>query len=99
MDAIITRAWQTIFDGNSDSPNQLIERFVKKHAKRIHRGKEYEPAPIIGQLVYEAYCGASKSVGGLDGWEPAELALFSLKVCEWIAELYKLIESGAPWPS
>ena len=42
--------------------------------------------------------GSGTSAGGMDGWQPAEVALISREVSKWIAELFKLIERGVAWP-
>ena len=48
--------------------------------------------------MYDGLTSAGKTAGGMDGWQPAELALASWEICSWIKELFKLIEAGKPWP-
>ena len=46
---------------------------------------------IDEDMVYEAYTKTKDAVGGMDGWEAKELALFSRGICRWVAEFYTLI--------
>lgn len=48
--------------------------------------------------VKEACVHGRKSVGGLDEWTPADLALLPDEAYRWVAVMLNLIECGANWP-
>ena len=58
--------------------------------------KEYKVNDITGDDVIEACTKCRKSVGGLDEWDPADMALLPPTTYRWIARLLNLIEEGAP---
>ena len=92
IDGIITRAWQEIYQGNAVDIPTLVESFKTKYKGRIYAAPEFKVQEITEELVHEAMTGSGKSAGGMDGWQPAELALISREVSKWIAELLKLIQ-------
>ena len=98
IDGIITRAWQDIYQGNAADFPTLVENFKTKYKECIYTAPEFKVQEITEEIVHEAMTGSGKSVGGMDGWQPAELALISREVSKWIAELFKLIEIGIAWP-
>ena len=49
---------------------------------------------LTTQEVYDGLTGGGKTAGGMDGLQPAELALVSWSTCVWIRGLYKLVEVG-----
>ena len=55
--------------------------------------------PINAKQVKEALTNSKLNAGGMDGLLPAEAALFSDQVCEWMATLLNLVEEGAEWPT
>ena len=59
---------------------------------------EHRLGDLSTQEVFDGLTGGSKTAGGMDGWQPAELALVSWDTCVWIRELYKMVEAGKPRP-
>ena len=59
---------------------------------------EYCIGELTTQEVYDGLTSGGKTAGGMDGWQPAELALVSWNTCVWIKEFFKMIEAGRPWP-
>ena len=53
---------------------------------------------LTTQEVFDGLTGGGKTAGGMDGWQPAELAFVSWNTCVWVKELYKMVEAGKPWP-
>ncbi len=41
---------------------------------------------------------AEDRAGGLDGWRPAHWRLINEEAAHWLAQLFRLIEEGRPWP-
>ena len=60
--------------------------------------KEFVLQELTTQEVYDGLTSGGKTAGGMDGWQPAELALASWNTSIWIKELFKMIEAGKPWP-
>ena len=60
--------------------------------------EEAKVEEITAELVHEAMISSGKTAGGMDGWQPAELALVSEGISAWIAELFKLLEQREEWP-
>ena len=80
IDGIITRAWQEIYQGNAADIPTLVENIKTKYKDRIYVAPEFKVQEITDELVHEAMTGSGKSAGGMDGWQPAELALISREV-------------------
>ena len=98
IDAVITRAWQDIYKGNVDDVDAVVADFLKKYKKTLLKQVEHSISELSTQEVYDGLTSSGKSAGGMDGWQPAELALVSWNTCVWIKELFKMIEAGCPWP-
>ena len=49
--------------------------FIGKYAEYIYKAQPANLEPITGERVKETCVDANKTVSGMDGWEPAELAL------------------------
>ena len=77
IDGVITRAWQEVYEGNAKNPDALVEAFVKKYKKTLLKREEYVLQELTTQEVYDRLTSGGKTAGGMDGWEPAELALVS----------------------
>ena len=73
--------------------------FCATHAAYVFTMEEVSIEEVNAQMVFEAFTSAQASVGGMDGWEPVELKISSLHLCEWVAVLYSLIEDGCSWPT
>lgn len=99
IDGVARRAWMKIHKGNVHDAHATVNGFIQKYSKYIYKAEATATDEVDGEIAYEAFTNAKNSTGGMDGWEVIELALFSKEMCRWTAELYKLIENGAPWPS
>ena len=99
IDGVITRAWQDIYKGNVDDVDALVADFLKKYKKTLLTQMEHRIGELTTQEVYDGLTSGGKTAGGMDGWQPAELALVSWNTCVWIKELFKMIEAGRPWPT
>ena len=53
---------------------------------------------MSGTELAEECRGCRPTAAGPDGFEPAEMAMLSMKVYEEMARLLNLIEDGAEWP-
>ena len=98
IDGVITRAWQEIYDGNVADVDSVVADFMKKYKKTLFARSEYQMGDLTTQEVFDGLTGGGKTAGGMDGWQPAELALASWNMSFWIRELYKMVEDGRPWP-
>ena len=58
----------------------------------------YVIKPITGEELMATCTKAKVTVAGLDNWEPAELAMLSLKSFTLLATMFNLIEACRPWP-
>lgn len=97
IDFIIRKAWGKQIKGNLDNPHKAAAKFIEMYAQYIPKSPEIEVLPITGRLLFEVCVKATKSVAGPDGFEPAEMALLSMKAFGHMADLLNLIERGAPW--
>ena len=88
-----------ICKGNVRDAVATVSAFVARYGTYIYNANGARIKEIDADMVFEAFTKAKDIVGGMDGWEIKELALFSKEMCKWMAEFYKLIEAGAPWPS
>ena len=68
---------------------------MQKYDKYIYKTDECSVQQIDTELVQEAFSKGSKSVAGMDSWEPEEFALMSKYACAWCARSYQTIEAGA----
>ena len=71
-----------------------MRNFKEKYKHVIYRMEEANVEEITVDLIHETMISSGKTAGGMDGWQPAELALVSEGISAWIAELFKLIEQG-----
>ena len=69
---------------------------MKKYKKTLYERKEFELSDLTTQEVFDGLTSAGKTAGGMDGWQPAELALVSWNTCIWIKELFRMVEAGKP---
>ena len=98
IDAIVKRTWQAIHKGIGGVVGKAIETYLHNYTRYITMRKTFEAPAITGQRVYEAFGKTEDSAGALDGWQPKEMSLLALEVCEEIATMLNQIEEGAEWP-
>ena len=98
VDGIITRAWQKVYEGNAQDVDKLVQTFIHKYRKTLRKQGEFKAPNLTTNIVFDGLTKAGETAGGMDGWQPAELALASWEMCRWIRHLFELIESGTPWP-
>ena len=67
-----------------------------KYKTYIHQGSPIQMPNITAGIVMGAFRSGFMIAGGMDWWQPSELALFSLILCGRLAEQYTLIEQGGP---
>ena len=77
LDAIVKRAWQTMYARMGGCINTAVDFFVEKYTSVIARFLEVEWQEIDAQMVYDLFAKTNESVGALDGWMPKELSLLS----------------------
>ena len=98
-DEIVTRAWATIYDGNSKNTNALIHHFCKQYAPHIFTSKSRDVQPLTGPQLKDACTNCNLSAGGLDHFSPEDMQYLTDDAYEWIATMLKAIEEGAQWPT
>jgi len=98
IDAVVKRTWQAIHGGIGGAIGEAIEAYLHKYSRYIIKSKVFEVPAITGERVYEAFSKTKDSAGALDGWQPKEMSLLALEVCEEIAIMLNQIEQGAEWP-
>ena len=54
---------------------------------------------VTMQEVKDSCLDAAQSAAGPDGFEPAEMRMLSDAAYQGIADLFNLVEDGAPWPA
>jgi len=54
-----------------------VEAFMMKYKKTSFKRQEFELGELTTQEVYDGLASGGKTAGGMDGWQPAELALAS----------------------
>ena len=96
MDGIITRAWRKVYEGNAQDVDKLVQTFIHKYRETLHKQGEFKAPNLTTKIVFYGLTKAGKTAGGIDGWQPVELALASWEMCRWIRHLFELIESGTP---
>ena len=75
IDGVITRAWQAIYEGNVDDVDRMVESFMAKYKKTLLNQEEHQMNDLSIQEVFDGLTGGGKTAGGMDGWQPTELAL------------------------
>ena len=98
VDNVIRRAWTKIHDGMQGSIEEAVDRFLDTYHRYIFKGIQHEVQNITAQRVQESFQRTADSAGAMEGWQPKEMSLLSLKVYQQIAILLSQIENGAPWP-
>jgi hypothetical protein len=99
VDEEVRKVWGAIYDGNSDDPEALVKRFKQKYGKYLHRRPTYPIGPIDKQRVWRRCATGKHTAGGLDGWEPCDLAIISRNASDLLVDMLMEIEMGANWPS
>ena len=93
-DAIVRKAWEEIYDGNSASLEQTTNEFVEGYLDDMYVADEREISDITEDVRDVCtYCELAAS--GLDEWAPADLATLSNEVFKWIAVMRKFLDVGA----
>lgn len=98
VDGIVKLAWQKNYQGTAACLETLVETFVDKYGRHSFIGPVAKVPDLTGRRVMDAFSGTHGSAGTLDGWTTKELALFSPKTCDMVANLLSQIEKGAQWP-
>ena len=98
IDAILRRAWDRIYIGNPEDLAKAAREFVIKYKDSIFRSKPMDIGDITGEERMAECLGCAHSAAGIDGWEPAEMAMLSLERYQHIAGLLNMVELGCPWP-
>ena len=99
VDAIVKRGWAKIYAGNVIDIESMVANFFNKYATRLYGAAEYKVTEVTEEMVYQTFKHLKVSAPGMDAWQPSELSLFSRQMCKRVADLFNLIEEGAPWPS
>ena len=75
----------------------MVANFIVAYCGFIFtQGEEEVIDEVIAKNVWDNFQAIQESAGGMDGWQPAELAMVSRSVSKWIVVLFKLVEAGPP---
>ena len=86
--------------GNVLGPVTHTAKFMSKYSQWLFRAPEFHVQPFSGQDLFDLCLVANKnSVGGLDGWSPADWSILPLECFSLLALLSVAIEEGADWPA
>ena len=77
----------------------MMAKFFSKYATTLYGAAERKVIEMTQEMVYQTFKHLKVSAPGMDAWQPKELSLFSRLMCKRVADLFNLIEEGAPWPS
>ena len=77
----------------------ILGNFFNKYPTRFFSATGCIISEVNGDMVYETFRQLKVSAPGMDAWQPKELALFSPAECKEVAQLFNMIEEGAPWPT
>ena len=96
IDAVVKRAWQTVYDGMGGCITTAVETYLEIYNKYILKMPEAELKPLDAQTVYDSFRRVKESAAALDGWSPKGLSLLSLQACGHVADMLNQIEAGSP---
>ena len=100
IDGVVMRAWRKICEGNLAEMGRAVAVFLRTYRTCLFiRAEPFQVEPIDTEMVWRNFQAIVESAGGMDGWQPTELKLFSFKLCGWVAEVLRCIEEGAAWPT
>ena len=100
VDQAARDAWLPFFQGNIEDLSVHTTNFICKYNPFLFKAPEFQVEPVSGQDLYDLCTIANKnSVGGLDGWSPADWSILPLEVLVLLALLFNAIEEGADWPA
>ena len=54
IDGVITRAWQSVVQGNVSNPKQCVDDFIQKHGRSMHKHAEVHAPDITTERVFQA---------------------------------------------
>ena len=102
---LFTQRWQRICAGTPllDSPDHttytsLYEPFVASESQTAQF--EGLAAPLTASDLLSTAAQLDPTAAGLDVWSPYDIRHhLSTQACHWLAQMYNLIEDGAPWPT
>ena len=80
-----------------EDPEAFAETYMHEYREHIFRQPEMVIENIIGKDVEDAVQALKATAGGTDQWDPADLKLLSPEACKRLADLYNMVEAGAPW--
>ena len=113
VDDIAIQAGEKIYDGNVGCTQSLLSNFFRKYRSYIPSladhlpyvttntkgpNKHYATSNITGEQLYEVLKRMHPSAQGLDHIFTADLRMLNSSALQWLADMYNIIEEGAPWP-
>ena len=100
MQELAQGAWTSQVYCKEGRPKVDVGSVVEKYRDLLEaRRVPLSLLPLTGADLRTTLGGwPAAKAGGADGWTPKEFKDIPLCLLEWLAELYNLIEDGAPWP-
>ena len=100
VNEVVRQRWaQEVYDGNGTDEDIIINNLLVDYADTLVRSPtKFEIDDITGAELLEINNAAGHSAGGLDGWTTEDMALFTPKAAQALADLFNAIEKGARWP-
>ena len=98
IDEIARKAWDSVYDGNTDEIDKVVANFMKKYDKYIFKAKEFKVEKLKWEDVKTACTSNIETAGGLDAWTKRDLAWISDKGFQWLTRWFTKIEKTKKWP-
>eukprot|EP00973_Karenia_brevis_P095334 12426843-Karenia_brevis.AAC.1 len=98
MDQLLREKWAPIYAGNVGSVAQLVTNYVCKYAHFLFIAPEAEVPDLTGRDLQQVAIDSASSASGLDLWTYDDLRLMPIIVFDFLVEILKCVEDGAPWP-
>ena len=93
--AVLQSSWQNLFNKNKLVP---LPAFTNQYGDLL-QPSECELPKITGQHLREKLRAAKNTrATALDGWRIPELKALPISFFDLVAQLFNLVEEGAPWP-
>ena len=93
--AVLQSSWQNLFNKDKLAP---LSAFTNQYGDLLQPSK-CELPKITGHHLREKLCAAKNTrATALDGWRIPELKALPISFFDLVAQLFNLVEEGAPWP-